>query len=306
MQYLGKIAGAFLIVAAAIYLSTPAFALAAFGVSPPFLNADHLVRGSRYVQTIYLVQDNPSEDLKIVADLEINDRVRSWFTVNNGQELIIPKGTRQFPVVIEAKIPENADLGLYHGSISFKGMPARTGQVTIALGVEVAINLTVGEGIFRKYDVPLIKFLDIEEGWSPRVYVKFNNEGNIPESFDSATYELYDQFGAVKLAYIQKSDKFPETPPFSVDEYTMEFPVDFHLGIGQYWGSVSFYKEGAVIASQRTVFNVLKRGSLSGPLDQVFRFVKQNLIAVEGAGVAIVLLMGVAIMWRRKRRRARG
>ena len=40
---------------------------AAFGISPPFINADHLVKGSKYVQTIYLVQDNPAEDLGIVA-----------------------------------------------------------------------------------------------------------------------------------------------------------------------------------------------------------------------------------------------
>ncbi len=304
MQYLGKIAGAFLAVAAAVYLSVPASVMAAFGISPPFLNADHLVRGSKFVQTVYLVQDDPSEDLKIIADLNINDRVRDWFTINEGKEIIIPKGTRQFPVVIEAQIPLDADLGLYHGAIAFKGMPAQTGQVTIALGVEVAINLSVGEGIYRKYNVPLIKFLDIEEGWSPKVYVKFNNEGNIPEAFDGATYELYDQFGAVKLAYIQKSKDFPETAPFSVDEYTIEFPVDLHLGIGQYWGSVSFYKEGAVIASQRTVFNVLKRGSLSGPFDQIIRFAKANVVALAGGGIGLVFIMVVAIMWRRKKRRS--
>ena len=38
---------------------------ATFGISPPFLNADHLVAGAKYVQTIYLVQNESDSDLRI-------------------------------------------------------------------------------------------------------------------------------------------------------------------------------------------------------------------------------------------------
>ena len=277
---------------------------AAFGVSPPFLNADHLVKGSTYVQTIYLVQDNPSDDLAILADLDINDRIKKWFIVNNGDELLIPKGMRQFPVRVEVKIPKDAALGVYSGTLSFRTKPAQAGQVTIALGVEVAINLTVGEGIFRKYTVPLIKFLDIEEGWSPRVYVKFNNEGNVPEAFDGATYELYDQFGAVRLAYIQKAKKFPETPPFTISDYTVEFPIDLHLGLGQYWGNVVFFKDGQIAATQKTVFSVLKRGSLSGPLAQAMNFAKDHPAEIGSGALVLFLMLGIWWRYRRRLRRA--
>jgi hypothetical protein len=278
---------------------------AAFGISPPFLNADHLVKGSHYVQTVYLVQDDPSEDLAIEGELDVNDRVKSWFTINSGNPILIPKGTKQFPVQIDVQVPQDADLGVYSGSLSFRSKPAQAGQVTIALGVEVAINLTVGDGIYRQYNVPLIKFLDIEEGWSPRVYVKFNNEGNVPESFDGATYELFDQFGAVRLAYIQKSKGFEETPPFTVKDYTIEFPIDLHLGLGQYWGSVAFFKEGKVIATQRTVFTVLKRGSLSGPVAQIISWIKANKVAAGGAALVLLFII-VGVFRLRRRRRARG
>jgi len=274
---------------------------AAFGISPPFLGSDNLIPGTRYVQTIYLVQDQPTEDLAIDANLDIHDRIRSWFTIHNGNEIVIPKGTRQFPVEIVIQVPKDAQLGAYKGALTFVGKPARTGQVTIALGAEVTINLTVGTGIYRKVTVQLIRMLDIEEGWSPRVYVKFNNEGNVPEALDGATFDLYDQYGAVRLAYIPSpKGKMPETPPFTVKEYVVEFPLDLHLGLGQYWGSVNFSQEGKVIASQRTVFNVLKRGSLSTPFEKFMQSF-QNQLAYYVIGAIIVIVGGTFVVRRRRR-----
>jgi hypothetical protein len=275
-------------------------AQAAFGISPPFLNADHLVPGSVYVQTIYLVQDQPNEDLNMAAKLDIKEPARSWITIDKGFNFVIPKGVRQFPVDVKISVPKDASLGAYSGTLTFTTVPAKTGQVTIALGVQVAINMTVGTGIFEKFSVPVIQFPDIEEGWNPLVYIKFNNEGNIPESFDGATFELLDQYGGVRLAYVEKKGDFPETPPFSVREYTIEFPISFHLGIGEYWGVVNLYKNGKVVASQRTVFQVLKAGSLSGPWARTINYIKNNWI-YYAAGIIIFV---VALLVLKRRRRA--
>jgi len=274
---------------------------AAFGISPPFLNAGHLVKGSKYVQTIYLVQDQPEGDLTIKADLDISDRIRSWIVLDKGFEFVIPKGVRQFPLQVTVQVPRDTELGSYHGSLTFTTVPGQAGQVTIALGAQVAINLTVGEGIYEKFSVALIRFMDIEEGWNPRVYVKFNNEGNIPEGFTGATYELLDQFGGTRLAYIQKSKGFPETPPFTVSDYVVEFPVDFHLGIGQYWGVVNFYQRETFIASQKTVFNVLKAGSISSPTARLLSFIKEN--PGYSIGIGVIIVLGIAVVTIKKRRR---
>lgn len=280
-------------------IGAPRAHAAAFGISPPFLNADHLVKGTRYVQTIYLLQNQPNEDLRIKAELDISESIRSWIAIDKGFDFVIPKGVRQFPVEVSVQVPQNTGVGFYHGNLTFTSMPSQSGQVTIALGAQVVINLTVGTDIYRKFTVPLIQLLDIEEGWSPRVYVKFNNEGNVPESFDRATYELLDQFGGVRLAYAQKSKGFPETPPFTVKEYTVEFPIDFHLGVGEYWGSVNFYQEGKVVASQKTIFTVLKAGSLSTAKERIVRF-------LTGTWMYLVLIAAVAasvVAVKRKRRR---
>lgn len=286
-----------LVLAGSFFFLPSHSARAAFGISPPFLNADHLVAGAKYTQVVYLVQDQPDEDLNIQANLQMDDPARSWISIDRGFNFVIPKGTRQYPVTITVNIPQGTGLGAYHGNLTFTTAPAAAGQVTIALGAQVAINLTVGTGIYEKYSVPLVGFPDIYEGGDPEVNVKFENDGNIPESFDSATYELYDQYDAVRLAYVQKNDGFPATPPFTVKDYTITFPIDFYLGIGQYWGVVTFYKNGQAVASQKTVFNVLK----AGPLAMLMRFLRDDWAYILFATIILAILI-----WYFARKRRRG
>lgn len=279
----------------------PAHTFAAFGISPPFLNAGNLVAGSKYTQTVYLVQDQPNQDLKMKATLAVPETIRPWIHVDTGFEFTIPQGMRQFPIEITVEVPKNAGLGKYNGNLTFVNIPDEVGQVTIALGANVAINLTVGNDIFSKFSVPIVKPLDIEEGWSPKVYVKFNNEGNISESFDGASFELLDRFGGIRLAYIQKNSDFPETPAFTIKEYTVEFPTDFHMGLGQYWGDVTFYQREKAVAHERTVFSVLPAGSLVTPGAWAEYFKGNTMYAV--VATLIVLFIFRRFIVKRKRKK---
>jgi hypothetical protein len=270
---------------------------AAFGISPPFLNADHLVPGAKYEQTVYLVQDQPNQDLNIVANLTMNEPARSWVSIDKGFNFTIPQGTRQFPVTITISVPQGVTLGAYNGNLTFTTQPSSAGQVTIALGAQVAINLTIGTGTFEKYSVPLIQFPDIQEGQSPAVHVKFENDGNVPEGFDGATYELYDQYDSVRLAYVQKSTGFPTTAPFTIADYNISFPLDFYLGIGQYWGVVNFYKNGQVVASQKTVFNVLKATWYQKALN----YIADEWVYILIGFILLMIVLALAL-WRNKRK----
>jgi len=176
------------------------------------------------------------------------------------------------------------------------------GQVTIALGAQVNINLTVGTDIVRKMSLALLKPLDIEEGWAPRAYVKFNNEGNVAEYLDGGTFEVYDQFGAARLAYIQKGKEgLPEIPAFTIKDFTIEFPTDFYLGVGQYWASINLVQEGKSVGTQRTVFNVLTKGSLSTPLERFLLDLKANW--QRSLGIGVIVFAALIAIWRFVRRR---
>jgi hypothetical protein len=259
----GRLFFIFLVFGIAFSLGTAPKSFAAFGISPPFVNADHLVPGVTYQQTIYLVQDQPTADLEIKAAVTAPDHVKPWITLNTGTDFVIPQGTRQFPVQITITVPKGEPLAKYTGDVSFESVPGKAGQVTIALGVDVTLNLTIGNDVYEKYSIPLVTFPDIEEGWNPKVAVRFENDGNVSESFDSATFDLYDQYDVVRLAFAEKQSGFPITPAFTTSNYVVDFPMSFHLGVGDYWGIATFYKNNVVVASQKTVLHVLPAGSLS-------------------------------------------
>jgi hypothetical protein len=288
----------------AIFLVAPNITLAAFGVSPPFFNAVHLVPGVTYSQTIYLVQDQTTSDLAIKATLSVPDHIKSWITIDKGLSFTIPAGTQQFPVQISITVPQGEALGTYSGNIVFATNPGQSGEVAIALGANVSINVVVGTGIYEEYSIPYITFPSIEEGWNPRVTYKFQNNGNVPETLDGATFELWDQYDAVRLAYLTKNDGFSAVPPFTTQEYTIEFPTDFHLGVGDYWGVVNFYKNNQVVASQKTILHVLPRGSLSSPIDLVIENIQQYWIYYLIALIAFILIVRRVWAMRRNKRRA--
>lgn len=260
--------------AAAIFISpSHARATDSYGISPPFLHATHLVEGVTFSDTIYLVRDNDAYDVWITADLsDFPESVRDWITIGQGEVFKIPKGVRQFPVDIIIKVPKNSGPRDYTQKITFTTgalggateESESTGNVAITYGLNLIVNLTVGNEVYRDFKAS-IDILDIEEGWDPRVNVRFKNQGNVPESFNRATFEVFDQYKAIRLAFVQQAGDFPEVPPFTEKEHIIDFPIDLYLGLGEYWGSVVFSQGERVVAKQDTVFKVLEKGSLSKP-----------------------------------------
>jgi len=296
------------VVAGLIFFAAPGISLAAFGVSPPFINAVHLVPGATYSQTIYLVRDDASADLPITTTLNVPDTIKSWISVSNGSDngpnFLIPAGTQQFPVNVTITVPQNQPLGTYQGSILFATAPNSAGQVTIALGADVTMNLVVGNGVFEQFSIPYITLPSIEEGWNPRVTYRLQNDGNVSEQLTGATFSLYDQYDITQLAYLTKNDGFPIVPPFTAQEDTIQFPTDFHLGIGDYWGVVTFYKNNEAIASQKAIFHVLPRGSLSSPLDIALENIEAYWMYYLIGLIVLLLIIRRIFMVRRNKRRA--
>lgn len=276
---------------------------AAFGVSPPFFNANHLVPGVTYSQTVYLVQDQPTVALPIVATLNVPAEIQPWITINPGLNFTIPAGVQQFPVQLSVTVPANQALGVYSGNVVFATNPAQSGQITIALGANVAINLTVGSGTFEQYSIPYITIPSIEEGWNPRVTYRFQNDGNVPEQLTGATFSLFDQYDSAQLAYLSVNSGFPTVAPFSAQESTMQFPTDFHLGIGDYWGVVTFYKGSQVVASQKAIFHVLPPGSLSSPIDIAIENIETYWIYYLVILIALLLIIRRIFVMRHKHKR---
>lgn len=269
------------------------FDAGAFGVSPPFVTSDRLTRGSTFDTTIFLVQGKPETDLAISAVFDVPDAIRSWFSIDKGETFTIPAGIQQFPIVVTTKVPKDAAFNIYKGYLRINTVPTRKEgeQVNISVGARVEINLTVGNNVIADFTIKALDILDIREGEHPQALVTLQNIGNVPIGPGRATFELYDKYGEVRLAYAQ-TEKLPEVDAFQIQDFIVEFPVDIKLSIGEYWGLVRIYRDGAVVKELKTVFNVTERK------------VDYRTYGIGGGTVVLLGIISVFILRRRSRKSA--
>jgi len=237
-----------------------------FGVSPPQIIVDNLLKGSIYERTVTFVRSEPDEELQaeIVFDAP---EIESWISVDKGMSFILPEGEQQFPVKVQISVPEDASMGKYKGYIRVNTKPAKIKEikggssVSINLGGRIDLDLTVGNNVIEEFEVLAITMKNIEVGWPLLASVKIQNTGNIPVKLDRATFDLFDKYNSVRLGYGQ-TEEFEFVSPYSTKETMMQFPIDLSLGLGEYSGTVKAYKDGKVIKELRTPFRVVEKGTL--------------------------------------------
>ena len=235
---------------------SPFIASAGFGVSPPLIQEDRLVRGIAFERVIYLVQGVPDRDIPI--EVTVDSEIKDWISFPQGMPITIPQGVQQFPLIVRVDVPDSADLGIYSGEIRITAVPQRadeSGEVAVALGGLVTLDLTVGDGIIYDFSVKQIKILDIKEGDAPKANIQITNSGNVPAGPDTVTFELFNKFGEIRLAYAENHE-FKKVPVFSEGGSTLSFPMDVYVAPGEYWGHVKVYRDQELIGELRTVFNV--------------------------------------------------
>ncbi len=281
----------FLFLALIAAAAGPHLSFAGFGVSPGTLEEKRLVPGSHLERTVYLVQGAPEKDLTIEATVE-SAEIGGWMSFKEGERFVIPAGVQQFPVTVIIDVPEDASLGEYHGFIRVKTVPERVedSQVTIALGGRIDVDLTVGDDIVSDFDIKSITIADVKEGEDPEANVTITNTGNVPVAPESATFELFNKYGDIRLGFAENTT-FEKVEAFSEDVVALTFPIDITLAPGEYWGHIKIYDDGKVVKELKTVFNVTPRSTL-------------EKLAVPGIAI-VVLVAGGALLVVRMRARKR-
>lgn len=279
----------FLAIIIACVVLAPHFVFAGFGVSPVRVAADRLVPGATIEQVFYLVQGVPDEAVNVRVEVESRD-VKDWIRVVEGDEFMIPAGVQQYPMTVAIAVPSDAELGQYRAFIRVNKVPANAeegGQVAIAEGVRIDLELTVGDDVFEEYSIRTMDILDVAEGADLEASMVIVNEGNVPAAPAAATFELFDKYGNIRLGFSNADEaSFEEVPAFSEEEIVVTFPLDLAIGEGEYWGHVRVMDElGNQVGELRTVFNVVPRGSrgLVGTL---------ILLAWALGGIIVLLIIG--------------
>ncbi|MDP2930378.1 MAG: hypothetical protein Q8N56_02095 [bacterium] len=262
---------------------------AGFGITPSTVWNDHLLPGSHFEETIYLVQSKPEKDL--LAKIEIDaPEIKDWISIDRGFEFTIPAGSQQFPIKVIIDIPQKAEFKNYDGKIWVKTMPVTKegeGMVTVALGAIISLSLRVSSEEIYGFAFRGITIKDIEEGRPIKVTVTLQNVGNTESAPSKIHLDVYD---AYLTGVLQSSDitKIEPLKAFETKEIILKFPNK--LTLGSYFGSVQVFKDEKSIGEAKAVFNVLER---TGIIYKIFSKWYSWIVLI------VVILTGIAIGFRK-------
>jgi hypothetical protein len=252
--------GPILIIGVLIFLTCVNIAQAGFGVSPPKVLNRHLLPGSHFEQTIYLIQSKPEKDL--LATIEIDaPEIEDWITIDRGLEFTIPAGAQQFPIKVDVRVPFDAEFKHYGGEMWVKTMPADRGQgmVTVALGAIITFDLTVSAEEMYGFVIRGVSIEDAEEGRPIKVGATLQNIGNVEDRPTKIHLDVYDQYHN-KLLYSGDATDLKYVDPFQTKTIIGKFRAK--LVIGSYWADIKVYKDDNIIVKDKRVFYIVERTGL--------------------------------------------
>lgn len=310
--------GARLLVSVALFMvlaSLPGRVFAGFGITPPYVRSDRLTQGSTFTQEIIIVRGDPAEDLK--AEVTINvPGVDGWFSIDKGNEFLLPAGAKQVPMNVTVRVPRDAPYERHQGTIRIRTTsPNPASGVSIALGAQLDVDIRVVDEI-RDFEVRRVQLSEAEE---PRriAWLEFpgkmaftmgiENTGNAPVAPSKVQFDIYDRRGNVVLETTYNTNAIDEVAPFAVEDVTAYLPT--RLPPGAYLVKYSIFRyEDDIKRTGELTLSVLPKGTLTAyagyGLDGLSMRDKLSLI-IPAALVVLLLIALVLFIARRGRKRTR-
>lgn len=288
-------------------------ALAGFGITPPYVRNETLRPGSDFSQEIIIVRSDPEEDLN--AEISINTPgFESWISCDRGLKFPLPKGETQVKMKINVRVPDNAKLGDYTGTIRVKTAAAgeQASGVSLALGAQLDVFLRVRDEIYD-FAVRHVELYDAEEGhkvlWLDypgkiTFGMQLENTGNVPASPYKIRFEIYDITGRQLLETSQNTNSIRKILPFATKKVEAYLPTFLPPGSYKVKYNVMKEKDSSAQVGELTL-SIFPKGTIAGYVGYGFEGLtigdKLTLIlpAVTVAFVVLVPVLG------RKKRKAR-
>jgi hypothetical protein len=126
-----------------VLLLLPIYAASAsFGISPTYFYNEEMYPGEEYEKIINLLRsDNaPLESARI--EFAVNE-ANGWFSVNEKNPIILPKGTVRKSIIVKVKVPQNTKPGTYSGKINIFLSGGSLPGINVVLGVSIKANIKV-------------------------------------------------------------------------------------------------------------------------------------------------------------------
>jgi hypothetical protein len=248
------------------------YALAGFGITPPYVTNASLTRNSAYEQVIYLVRSDPTTDLKATVSIDVPG-INEWFSVVEGSEFILPRGEQKVPMTVRVVVPDDADFSKYKGNIRIKtGAPddsVASAGVNISLGAQIDVDLEVIDKEIVDFKVRKIGISDLNEGhkvgWlyfpgKIRFEMFIENTGNVPVAPSDVVFRIYDKSGKILLEETHMKGPIDKVAPFVTGTVFAELPT--RLPQGSYLARFEIMNNEEIKLSGEVNMSVLPYGTL--------------------------------------------
>lgn len=248
------------------------FALAGFGVTPPYVRNTSLTRNSVYEQQILLVRGDPTVPLKASVIIDAPE-IFTWIEVLEGSEFILPKGEQKVPMTVRITVPKDADFKNYTGAIRIKTGAADdivgSGAVNISLGAQIDVQLDVIDKQIKDFSVRKIGITDLNEGhklgWlyfpgKIRFNMLLENTGNVDVSPSKVSFRIFDPTGTVLLEDVHNKGKIKKVAPYATEEVTAEIPT--RLPVGTYIARFEILNDDEIKQEGEVNLNIRPYGTL--------------------------------------------
>jgi hypothetical protein len=248
------------------------FAFASFGITPPYVRNTSLTKNSTYEQQILLVRGNPDSPQKaqIVVDAP---EIASWIEIVEGTSIPLPRGQQKVPMTVRVKVPKDVEFKDYSGVIRIKTVPdddqVAAGAVSISLGAQVDINLTVIDKEIEDFRVRKIDLTDLNEGhklgWlyfpgKINFSILLENIGNVDVAPSRVEFRIYDFSGKVLLEETENLGSINKIEPYATEEVYAHIPT--RLPAGNYLARYKIFNNEDVKQEGEINLSILPYGTL--------------------------------------------
>lgn len=247
-------------------------ARAGFGITPPYVRNTSLTRNSTYEQQILLVRGNPDAPQKALITVDAPE-LASWIQIVEGESIPLPRGQQKVPMTVKITVPKNAEYKDYQGVIRIKTVPddnqVSAGAVSISLGAQVDIALTVIDKKIKDFRIRKIGVSDLNEGkklgWlyfpgKINFTMLLENTGNVDISPSKVEFRIFDFAGQVLLEEVVNKGSITEVAPYATEEVLATIPT--RLPAGNYIARYRVYNEDEVKQEGEISLNVRPYGTL--------------------------------------------
>ncbi|MDA8596753.1 hypothetical protein N9L26_00245 [Candidatus Pacebacteria bacterium] len=285
---------------------------AGFGITPPYVRNTSLTRNSTYEQQILLVRSDPKNTLKATVSVDAPEFL-DWIEIVDGNEFLLPAGEQKVPMTVRITVPGDADFTTYEGNIRIKtGAPdgaVAQGAVSISLGAQVDIDLTIIDREILDFRVRKIDLGDLNEGhkvgWlyfpgKIRFNVLLENTGNVDVAPSRIVFKIYDSSGTVLLEETEHTNRLDKIEPFGTGEIEAHLPT--RLPAASYLARYQIFNGEEIKQEGELTLSVLPYGTLQVAGYGVLGLSWPHKISIVLPLLTLVLIAGSLYYTSRRRR----